>query len=72
MRVPSSGIDQELIIKSYFSGILNRGSDYEKTDWLKFDARIKAYKNGYVNFKKDKGMRYRDYTLSYPTKIEKV
>jgi hypothetical protein len=44
----------------------------EKGDWIKFDARIKAYKKGYVNFKKDQGMRYLDYTLSYPTRIEKV
>ena len=41
-------------------------------DTLEFDARVKAYKKGYVNRKLSINQRQSDFKLSHPTKIRVI
>jgi hypothetical protein len=43
-----------------------------KGDKIKFDARVKEYIKGYVNYREGTNTRRADYKLSHPTKISKV
>lgn len=39
---------------------------------MQFDARVKEYEKGYVNYRQGIDERTVDYRLSHPTKIKKL
>lgn len=46
--------------------------DLTKGCILEFDARVKAYKKGYVNTRYQMNNQSSDFKLSHPTKIKKI
>jgi len=46
--------------------------DLKEGDIIEFDARVKEYKKGYVNYRKGIFNQSYNYKLSYPTKIKKI
>lgn len=44
----------------------------QKDDIIQFDARVKDYTKGYVNYREGLDLREKDYKLNYPTKIKVI